>query len=70
MPIILKKFPIRRKIENFVILFNVSLFSEILFFLMYRVVTMGTIILMRKQHTPYMMMKEMAYSMGGRGSQT
>ena len=70
MPIILKKFPIRRNRENFVILFNVSLFSEIQFFLMYRTVTIGTIMLIRKQHTPYTMMKEMAYSMIGRGSQT
>ena len=62
MPITLKKFPISRKMENFVILFNVSLFSEIQFFLMYRMVTTGTMMLMTKQHTPYTIMKEMAYS--------
>ena len=58
MPIILKKFPTRRNTENLFILFKVSLFSEIQFFLMYCTVIIGTMMLMTKQHTPYTNMKK------------
>ena len=44
MPIILIKFSVRRKTENLTILLNVSLFLEMLFFLMYLAVSIGNTI--------------------------
>ena len=53
MPKIFKKFPMRRMTVNLAKPLSVSLLSDILFFLMYRIVNMGKIMLRPKQHSPY-----------------